>query len=979
MIRRVLNRCQRNGFNGWQPSRINDDDFGFIMISLSKYPIRWKLFLLAIASVMLALLTSCGLLLYFEVSASKQAKIHEIQVQGRMLAFNATGLLTFQDDDAATQLLDTLKIEPSIEYGCFQLANGKTLATYRSTADQSPTPLLMDWPGYRFNAGGDLEICHVVRDEGRLVGRLHLIANMDDIDDKVLKSVTIAGVVLIVALLLASALALRLSRGILRPLRELSDAARHTTEHGDYSVRVAQFNTGDEVGQLCSAFNEMLDRIDASEKELRHAHADLEQRVLERTEQLELESQSRIGQAQVLEQLGTGQPLRDVLTTLVIFIQRQAPGLTASIQLFDKEASCLRNICSPSLPKSYLDKTEGIQLGPQEGSCGTAAFYRSLTVVEDTQTDSRWEKYRDAAAEHGLIACWSQPIISCSGDLLGTVAWYWDHPCRPQSRELELLEVSAHLAGIAIEQKQAEEQLCIAKEQAEASSHAKSEFLANMSHEIRTPLNGILGFTNLLMSLGEEVEVAQRQDFLGTIHSSGQQLLTLINDILDLSKIEAGQVDLELQNCSPANILSETVSLLRAKSLEKGISLVSDWSTQVPETVQTDPARLRQLLMNLVGNAVKFTSVGRVVIDARISPDRTTLIFEVSDTGIGIPTDKIDVIFDPFVQADSSVTREYGGTGLGLSICRRIVSALGGKLTVQSELGMGSAFLLQIPTGDPHSIVLHHSPPADGFRNHVDDSEPTNLDGIKILLAEDGEINSKYMSTILGRAGALTEIVDNGQLAVTKAESESFDIILMDMQMPVLDGYTATRRLRGQGCKIPIIALTAHAMKGDAEKCLEAGCSHYLSKPVDANHLLQLISTVVSQPDAGTGEFEKPEPAELRQDGDGIVSTLPMDDPVFCEIVAMFVEFLRTSLDEIHAAIADGDRESLAKCAHTLKGAGGSAGFDAFNQPCSKLQQVAADGDEQIIEALVAEIVDLSKRVQSPANQVADRSTAVVE
>ena len=274
-----------------------------------------------------------------------------------------------------------------------------------------------------------------------------------------------------------------------------------------------------------------------------------------------------------------------------------------------------------------------------------------------------------------------------------------------------------------------------------------------MSHEIRTPLNGILGFTDLLLKSGTSLESSEQIDYLKTIDRSGRHLLALINDILDLSKVEAGQMEVEVIECSPHDVLNETVSLLRSRALEKGVNLTYGWSTPVPERIQTDPSRLRQLLMNLVGNAIKFTDEGSVRIDAQLSDNRESLSINIADTGIGIPQEKIDSIFDPFVQADTSVTRRYGGTGLGLAICRRISEALGGELSVRSELGKGSVFCLDLTTGNPEQITVIDAPPADGASNKNSKKGPVSLSSLKVLLAEDGNINRKYFQAVLQEAG----------------------------------------------------------------------------------------------------------------------------------------------------------------------------------------------------------------------------------
>jgi PAS domain S-box-containing protein len=415
----------------------------------------------------------------------------------------------------------------------------------------------------------------------------------------------------------------------------------------------------------------------------------------------------------------------------------------------------------------------------------------------------------------------------------------------------------AFVRDITVRQ-QAAEALRSAKEAAEAASYAKTAFLANMSHEIRTPLNAILGFTDVLVHQTDASP--QQRDHLQTIHDSGRHLLTLINDVLDLSKIEAGQMQVETVRCSPHEIIAAAVSILRVPAQERGLMLEYFWKSEIPESIETDPARLRQILMNLVGNAIKFTEVGSVQVAARMQTgDTPKLVIDVLDTGVGIDAEAVEQIFDPFVQADSSITRRFGGTGLGLSISRRLARLLGGDLTVNSALGRGSIFTLTIPTGSLEGVRLAHGAAADVVpsRSKLDQRTLLTLPPCRILLVEDGTTNRKLISLILERAGASIRSAENGQAGLEAFAWEAFDLILMDMQMPVMDGYTATRELRRRGYTRPIIALTAHAMASDERKCREAGCSGYMTKPIEPQQLLEVVASALHEQKAGTlpGQF----------------------------------------------------------------------------------------------------------------------------
>ncbi len=397
-------------------------------------------------------------------------------------------------------------------------------------------------------------------------------------------------------------------------------------------------------------------------------------------------------------------------------------------------------------------------------------------------------------------------------------------------------------------------QLSRANEAAEASNRTKSEFLANMTHEIRTPMTAILGFADVL--LGEEgLENAppDRVVAFETIKRNGEYLLELINDILDLSKIEAGKLDVEKATCSPARMLADVASLMRVRAVAKGLRLTVEFVGGIPETILSDPTRLRQILINLVGNAIKFTEVGSVRVVTRFvehEDARTQLQFEVIDTGIGIAEEDISKLFQPFTQADSSTTRNFGGTGLGLSISKRLAEMLGGNIKVKSTPGAGSTFIATIETESVDSVKMLYDltevtvPRKNRLETGMDANVKLNC---RTLLAEDGPDNQRLLSFILRKAGARVTLAENGLIARDKAlaasdAGEPFDVVLMDMQMPVMDGYTATRQLRDSCYQGPIIALTADAMVGAADRCFKAGCDDYATKPIDRPKLLALIS-----------------------------------------------------------------------------------------------------------------------------------------
>ncbi|MBL8878693.1 MAG: response regulator [Phycisphaerales bacterium] len=394
--------------------------------------------------------------------------------------------------------------------------------------------------------------------------------------------------------------------------------------------------------------------------------------------------------------------------------------------------------------------------------------------------------------------------------------------------------------------------LDLARRQALAAADAKSQFLANMSHEIRTPMTAILGFADELVEAeSHQTSPQDRLDLIHTIKRNGDHLLQIINDILDLSKIEAGHMTVETLQTSLIELINDSVDMLRSRAQAKGVALTLEFTGLVPARIETDPTRLRQVLMNLLSNSIKFTERGHVAISVAFRDGAAPQIeIDVVDTGIGMSTAQASRLFKPFTQADSSMARRFGGTGLGLTISRRLARMLGGDLfIVRSEPGVGTRFRAIFPTG-----FIARESLIDATATRQSASSGTAIDAtqstvslkLRILLAEDGPDNQKLISMVLRKLGAEVVIAENGEIAsetALKAERDgnAFDVILMDMQMPVLDGYQATRKLRARGYARPIIALTAHAMAADRQKCLDAGCDDYASKPIDRKKLVATI------------------------------------------------------------------------------------------------------------------------------------------
>jgi signal transduction histidine kinase/DNA-binding NarL/FixJ family response regulator/HPt (histidine-containing phosphotransfer) domain-containing protein len=537
--------------------------------------------------------------------------------------------------------------------------------------------------------------------------------------------------------------------------------------------------------------------------------------------------------------------------------------------------------------------------------------------------------------------------------------------------------------------KRAEEEVRKAKEAAELANLSKSAFLANTSHEIRTPMTAIMGYAEMLLDASQTP--AERTSAARTIRRNGEHLLAIINDILDISKIEAQKVTVERINCDLPQLVADVVGLTRPWAAKKGLDFEVVFDKVIPRQIQTDPLRSKQVLVNLVGNAIKFTHSGRVRISVfrDITYFNHVLRFEVSDSGIGMTPEQMTKLFQPFTQADASTTRKYGGTGLGLTISKRLAKLLGGDIIVVSRSGQGSTFTFTLDGGPRDGVELLQDFTADQLASagQGDDADDLRLSG-RILLAEDGEDNQALISMHLRRAGAEVVIAANGRLAVEAAlnaaagtASAAFDLILMDMQMPELDGYGATRELREAGVRVPIIALTANAMAEDRVKCLEAGCTDYLSKPISRAQLLNSVArhfgpgrvqtqpaTAIRQEPAPTGTGEAGAAAaaaagEAPPPPAGPLKSTMADEPRFARLLETFVGRLPARVATMEDLLRRQGVEELRHALHQLKGAGGGYGFPAISDLAARAERRIKE--EQTIDAARRDVESLIALVRS--------------
>ena len=747
--------------------------------------IRHKLQAIVITACGVALVVAAAVFTLYDRTTFLRAKTDDLIASAKMIGSNSTAALAFNDPYSARETLTALQAKPDIMNACIYNSAGKVFATYSREPAQSgfsPPPVQRD--------GTTVVAKHLVLFQsivlhGDSIGAIYLEADLRDLHDRLLRFMMIDFVVLLGSLAIAFLLSYRLQRVISGPIQELAETASSVSAHEDYSIR-AKKRYHDEIGVLFDQFNSMLDRIQQRDVAIQIAHDDLERRVEERTS--------------YLNALIENTPLAIMVSDSAEKIQLCNPAFEQMFQY--SRAEIIGRPADRLLEEgNLLEEARNTPLGPLGGT--------RVTLV--TQRMRKDRSLVDVEL-HGV------PLV-VNGQVVGSLRIYQDISAR----------------------KRAEAAMQKAKEAAEASSRAKSEFLANMSHEIRTPMNGIMGMTELVLDTDLDSE---QREYLNMAKLSADALLSLINDILDYSKIEAGKLEIDAIDFNLGDSLGDTMKTLSLRAHQKGLELAYDVQPDVPDALVGDPGRLRQIIVNLVGNAIKFTEKGEVIVYVQVdsrTEDDIQLHLTIADTGIGIPAEKQMAIFEAFTQADGSMSRTYGGTGLGLTISARLVGFMHGRIWVESELGKGSRFHFTARFGLQKSPVRTLVP-----------RDPMTLRDMRVLVVDDNATNRQILLKMLTNWHTNPTAVDSGARAITALREAQglgriYPLILLDAQMPEMDGFALAECIkRNPDWKTAtIMMLSSAGQRGDAKRCRELGVAAYLTKPVRQGELLDAILTAL--------------------------------------------------------------------------------------------------------------------------------------
>jgi len=771
--------------------------------------IQRKLALLVLSASLFALvLASLGFGIY-ERASFRTEIARELSTLADTLGANTAASLAFDDQKTAGDMLRALQTDHQILGACLYDNHGKIFAEYRR-ADLGPA---FRMPASRADGAyfgpESFTLFQAVSLNGEKTGSIAIVSDLSRLHTTMWEFAKIASLVLLVSIFATYLISSRFLRVITGPLLQLADVAGRVSQEENYTLRAIPRGS-DEIARVIRSFNQMLDRIRDRDAALQDSNSQLEVRVKERTRELQDEVNERVRAEDALYEE------RRMLRALIDNVPEFMYVKDVQSRFVVANATLARSMGAPN-HEQLLGKTDRDFYAKE---LADAYFLDDQTVMRTKQPlFDREEECINEKGEKIFLLTTKVPLLDNRGEVTGIVG---------VGRDIT-------------ERLKAERAMQRAREAAEAASQAKSEFLANMSHEIRTPLNGIIGMTDL--ALDTDLTPEQRE-YLETVKISSDSLLTVINDILDFSKIEAGKIDLEAVDFNLRDCLETTLKTLALRADEKGLELLCEIAPEVPEVVQGDSSRLRQVVTNLVGNAIKFTDKGEVALGVRCEVEGggdPLLRFTVSDTGIGIPAEKQKLIFEPFTQADTSTTRKYGGTGLGLTISSRLVSMMDGKIWVESEAGKGTQF---------HFTVRFK--PASGQTPAGSFAPPEILRGIKVLVADDNATNRRILEGMLRRWDMKAKSLESGEealaeLSAAQLAGEPYVLILTDIHMPGMDGFKLVERIRQMPelSTATIMMLSSSESRGDAERCRNLGVSAYLLKPIRLAELREAIARVV--------------------------------------------------------------------------------------------------------------------------------------
>lgn len=742
----------------------------------------------------------------YERNSFREAMTRELSALAGTLGENTAAALAFYDLKSGKDLLGALRAEDHVVGARLYDSHGELFAEYRRGGKNSFVLPPLEESGERFEADY-VVLYRTVSLGSEKAGTIEIVSDLEAYRARIRQYKKISLVVMFVSVLATYLVSSRLLKLITEPIRNLAQTATRVTQQEDYSLRAVP-RGDDEVGALVGSFNKMLERIQERDAALQHANDDLEVRVKARTQELQLEVGERMRAEDNLSRE------RKVLRALI----DNVPDF-----MYVKDEQCRFLVANLAVAKQMGAKSPDELLGKTDFDFYPADLAK--TFFEDEQRVIRAGQAEINREETGL-------------DSYGNVS-------QVMTTQVPLHDKNGRVTGLAgigrdiTHLKRAQAEMQRAREVAEAASRAKSEFMANMSHEIRTPLNGVLGMTDL--ALGTELTAEQRE-YLETVKMSGDSLLTVINDILDFSKIEAGRIDLEAIDFNLRDLLESTLKTLAVRADEKGLELLCEVAPEVPEMVSGDSSRLRQIVVNLVGNAIKFTHSGEVAL--KVQPEAgagkdSLFRFSVTDTGIGIRQDKLQLIFDPFSQADTSTTRKYGGTGLGLTISARLAGMMGGKIWVESEEGRGSQFhfTARLKAANMNAIKVGTIAPSELLRD------------VRVLVVDDNATNRRILEGMLTRWQMEPKSADGGQAALRELSAayeagQPYGLILTDMHMPDMDGFEVIEEIRRRPelKAATIVMLTSAGHRGDAARCQALGVAAYLLKPIRQSELREAVA-----------------------------------------------------------------------------------------------------------------------------------------